>query len=79
MAAEVALGLVLLIGAGLMVGTLAWLDALDPGFDTHNVSLPRRPCGFKLIDHGGGRTGIHCRPSTYCSASRSAVRRGGLA
>jgi predicted permease len=35
--AEVALSLVLLVGAGLMLRTLVWLNGLNPGFDTHNV------------------------------------------
>jgi predicted permease len=35
--AEVALSLVLLVSAGLLVRTLAYLNGLNPGFDPHNV------------------------------------------
>ena len=35
--AQGALSLVLLVGAGLMVRTLVWLNSLHPGFDTRNV------------------------------------------
>ena len=36
-ACEVALSLVLLVGAGLLVRTLSYLNGLNPGFDPHNV------------------------------------------
>ena len=36
-ASEVALGMVLLVGAGLLIRTFAHLRGLNPGFDAHNV------------------------------------------
>jgi len=36
-ASEVALGVVLLVGAGLLIRTFAHLRGLDPGFDAHNA------------------------------------------
>jgi len=36
-AGEVALGVVLLVGAGLLIRTFAHLSGLNPGFDAHNV------------------------------------------
>jgi putative ABC transport system permease protein len=46
--AEIALAVVLLVGAGLMIRTVAKLAAIDPGFDpqsvlTLRVSIPRAP------------------------------------
>jgi predicted permease len=37
--AQVALSIVVLVGAGLLVRTLEDLRAVDPGFDTHNILL----------------------------------------
>jgi putative ABC transport system permease protein len=56
--AEIALAMVLLVGAGLMIGTVSRLSNVDPGFDPHNiliadVSLPE---GDKYVERlpGGG-------------------------
>lgn len=37
--AQVALSVIVLVGAGLLVRTLANLKSIDPGFDTHNILL----------------------------------------
>ena len=46
MSAEMAMALVLLIGAGLMIRTLVYLWGVDPGFNPKNVltSGALRPC-----------------------------------
>ena len=38
---EMALALVLVIGAALLIRTFLKLESVDPGFDTHNVLTPR--------------------------------------
>lgn len=50
---QVALSLVLLLGAGLLVRTFQGLRALDLGFDKHNlleIILNARPGGYKNLD-----------------------------
>lgn len=50
---EFALALVLLIGAGLMIRTFAALEAVDPGFNPHNViSMVVSVAGSKEADAG---------------------------
>jgi putative ABC transport system permease protein len=57
--AEIALAMVLLVGAGLMISTMSRLSAIDPGFDPRNiliadVSLPE---GDKYVERlPGGST-----------------------
>lgn len=50
---EFALALMLLIGAGLMIRTFAALEAVDPGFDPHNlISMIVSVAGSKEADAG---------------------------
>jgi putative ABC transport system permease protein len=46
---EVALAMVLLIGAGLMINTMMRLNQVDPGFDANNVTV----MGIQVPEQGG--------------------------
>ena len=70
--AQVALSVVVLVGAGLLVRTLHKLQTLDPGFDTHNVLLfgiDPSLAGYK------DRQTVAALPAV-AGAVRSAARRG---
>src|SRR5580693_129545 len=51
--AEIALAMVLLVGAGLMIDSILQLKKVNPGFDSHNVLVAEigLPEGGKYIDH----------------------------
>jgi putative ABC transport system permease protein len=53
--AEVALALVLLVGAGLMLRTFQHLQAVDPGFDAHHLLTLEVAAGGKTYPTAGGR------------------------
>ncbi len=52
---EVALALILLVGAGLMLRTFQHLQAVDPGFDPHHLLTLEVAAGGKAYPTGAGR------------------------
>jgi predicted permease len=66
---QIALSTVLVIGAGLFVRTLARLNAIDPGFQTHNVLIAQLPlaqsrysAGADIAAHQGLEAAIKAIP-----------------
>src|SRR4030095_2829551 len=53
--AQIALSLVVLIGAGLVVRTLQQLQSMNPGFDTHNALTMSFDLGLQAYDEARGQ------------------------
>src|SRR5262249_49801510 len=76
-ASEMALALVLVIGAALLIRTFMKLQSVDPGFDTHNVlTMAMSISGDRFLKTGGvaevirdGRERINAVPGVTASAA----------
>ena len=74
--AEVALALVLLIGASLLIRTFVGLRSVNPGIDAHNVLTLETSLGGRYTAHGQGRQFRHAgSPPRRGAAGRGGRRR----
>ena len=76
-AAEVALALVLMLGAGLLVRSLARLQSVNPGFEPKNVFHARLSPAGRQVRHARGEGGVlRALARARARAARRRNRRG---
>ena len=77
--AEVALSLTLLVGAGLLIKSVARLQGVDPGFDPHNVLVFNLSC--RAVKYGTDTSqilfqrAVDAAPERDCRRARGRRRR----
>jgi putative ABC transport system permease protein len=76
---EVALSIVLLVGAGLMVRSFAELRRVDPGFDARNVVTFSAPVAFTKYYNSDARTRFYADLSSRLAAIPGVESVGGVA